>query len=170
MPRRHGLRPRLLATVLRSTATLAFAAERQVVGQTTNMRMRWIFLLSAVLWGVVLLHAGCQDNACSSCRPGSYPSDPSQSCSACCRVRMEEQTPAPVQLRCGVRPRTELAIFLRKGRTHCCPTGRCTRRRRERGARASTPSAFRVRASCANIAFSPSQVNGRSLARPADES
>ena len=34
MPRRRGLRPRLLAAVLRSNATLAFAAERQVVGQT----------------------------------------------------------------------------------------------------------------------------------------
>ena len=33
MPRRRGLRPRLLAAVIRSSATLAFAAERQVVGQ-----------------------------------------------------------------------------------------------------------------------------------------
>ena len=33
MPRRRGLRPRLLAAVVRSKATLAFAAERQVVGQ-----------------------------------------------------------------------------------------------------------------------------------------
>jgi hypothetical protein len=34
MPRRRGLRPRLLAAVIRSKATLAFAAERQVVGRT----------------------------------------------------------------------------------------------------------------------------------------
>jgi hypothetical protein len=34
VPRRRVLRPRLLAAVLRSNATLAFAAERQVVGQT----------------------------------------------------------------------------------------------------------------------------------------
>jgi len=34
MPRRHGPRPRLLAAVIRSNATLAFAAERQVVSQT----------------------------------------------------------------------------------------------------------------------------------------
>ena len=31
VPRRRGLRPRLLAAVVRSKATLAFAAERQVV-------------------------------------------------------------------------------------------------------------------------------------------
>jgi hypothetical protein len=31
MPRRRGLSPRLLAAVVRSKATLAFAAERQVV-------------------------------------------------------------------------------------------------------------------------------------------
>ena len=35
MPRRRGLRPRLLAAVIRSNATLAFAAERQVVGRTS---------------------------------------------------------------------------------------------------------------------------------------
>ena len=34
MPRRRGLRQRLLAAVVRSKETLAFAAERQVVGQT----------------------------------------------------------------------------------------------------------------------------------------
>jgi hypothetical protein len=34
MPRRLGLRPRLLTAVIRLGATLAFAAERQVVGQT----------------------------------------------------------------------------------------------------------------------------------------
>ena len=34
MPRRRGLRPRLLAAMVRSKATLAFAAERQVVGQS----------------------------------------------------------------------------------------------------------------------------------------
>ena len=34
MPRRRGLRPRLLAAVVRWNATLAFAAERQVVIQT----------------------------------------------------------------------------------------------------------------------------------------
>jgi len=34
MPRRRGLRPQLLAAVIRSKATLAFAAERQVVIQT----------------------------------------------------------------------------------------------------------------------------------------
>jgi hypothetical protein len=34
VPRRCGLRPRLLAAVLRSNPTLAFAAERQVVSQT----------------------------------------------------------------------------------------------------------------------------------------
>jgi hypothetical protein len=34
VPRRRGLRLRLLAAVIRSNATLAFAAERQVVGQT----------------------------------------------------------------------------------------------------------------------------------------
>src|SRR4051812_43337021 len=34
MPRRRGLRPRLLAAVIRSTASLAFTAERQAVGQT----------------------------------------------------------------------------------------------------------------------------------------
>ena len=34
MPRRRGLRPRLLAAVIRSKATLAFAAERQVVIHT----------------------------------------------------------------------------------------------------------------------------------------
>jgi hypothetical protein len=33
VPRRRGLRPRLLAAVVRSKATLAFAAERQVVRQ-----------------------------------------------------------------------------------------------------------------------------------------
>ena len=36
MPRRRGLGPRLLAAVIRSNATLAFAAERQVVRQTTS--------------------------------------------------------------------------------------------------------------------------------------
>jgi hypothetical protein len=36
MPRRRGLRPRLLAAVVRSKATLAFAAERQIVGQTDD--------------------------------------------------------------------------------------------------------------------------------------
>ena len=40
MPRRRGLRPRLLAAMVRSNATLAFAAERQVVGRTGNARMR----------------------------------------------------------------------------------------------------------------------------------
>ena len=34
MPRRRGLRPLLLAAMVRSNATLAFAAERQVVRQT----------------------------------------------------------------------------------------------------------------------------------------
>jgi hypothetical protein len=37
MPRRRGLRPRLLAAVVRSNATLAFAAERQIVGQTRRL-------------------------------------------------------------------------------------------------------------------------------------
>jgi hypothetical protein len=37
VPRRRGLRPRLLATVLRSNATLAFAAERQVVSRTGDV-------------------------------------------------------------------------------------------------------------------------------------
>jgi hypothetical protein len=37
MPRRRGLRPRLLAAVVRSKATLAFAAERQVVIRTRAM-------------------------------------------------------------------------------------------------------------------------------------
>jgi TonB family protein len=50
-----GRRPRLLAPVIRSNATLAFAAERQVVGQT-KVRIRrhhehlcWAFVLSVVL-------------------------------------------------------------------------------------------------------------------------
>jgi hypothetical protein len=34
VPRRRGLRPRLLAAVVRSNVTSAFAAERQVVSQT----------------------------------------------------------------------------------------------------------------------------------------
>src|SRR5260370_6693796 len=38
--RRHGLRPRLLAAVVRSNATLAFAAERQVVGRTRRSSRR----------------------------------------------------------------------------------------------------------------------------------
>ena len=38
MPRRRGLCPRLLAAVVRSNATLAFAAERQVV-RPTSVRM-----------------------------------------------------------------------------------------------------------------------------------
>jgi hypothetical protein len=38
MPRRRGLRPWLLAAVVRSNATLAFAAERQVV---SRMREGW---------------------------------------------------------------------------------------------------------------------------------
>jgi hypothetical protein len=42
MPRRRGLRPRLLAAVVRSKATLAFAAERQVVGQTEMGRQEFI--------------------------------------------------------------------------------------------------------------------------------
>jgi hypothetical protein len=37
MPQRRGLRPRLLAAVIRSNATLAFAAERQVVSQTVHL-------------------------------------------------------------------------------------------------------------------------------------
>src|SRR6476469_9439644 len=37
MPRRRGLRPPLLAAVLRSNAILAFAAERQVVMRTEAM-------------------------------------------------------------------------------------------------------------------------------------
>ena len=37
MPRRRGLRPRLLAAVVRSNATLAFAAERQVVSRTVYL-------------------------------------------------------------------------------------------------------------------------------------
>jgi len=37
MPRRRGLRPRLLAAVVRLNATSAFAAERQVVGQTVRI-------------------------------------------------------------------------------------------------------------------------------------
>ena len=36
MPRRPGLRPRLLAAVVRSKTTLASAAERQVVRQTSG--------------------------------------------------------------------------------------------------------------------------------------
>jgi hypothetical protein len=36
-PRRRGLGPRLLAAVIRSNATSAFAAERQVVGQTEGL-------------------------------------------------------------------------------------------------------------------------------------
>ena len=37
MPRRRELRPRLLAAVVRSNATLAFAAERQVVSQSRRV-------------------------------------------------------------------------------------------------------------------------------------
>jgi len=37
----------------------------------------WMFLAG------MLVFAGCQDPACSPCRPGTYPSDPSQSCSTC---------------------------------------------------------------------------------------
>jgi hypothetical protein len=37
VPRRRGLRPRLLAAVVRSKATKAFAAERQVVSRTRAM-------------------------------------------------------------------------------------------------------------------------------------
>jgi len=40
MPRRRVLRPRLLAAVIRSSATLAFAAERQVVRQTGLMDLQ----------------------------------------------------------------------------------------------------------------------------------
>ena len=40
MPRRPGLRPRLLAAVVRSNATLAFTAERQVVSRTEQWN-RW---------------------------------------------------------------------------------------------------------------------------------
>src|SRR4051794_40590691 len=36
VPRRRRLLPRLLAAVIRSSATLAFATERQVVGQTAG--------------------------------------------------------------------------------------------------------------------------------------
>jgi len=41
-----------------------------------------------LLWKVALLGAlfvgtGCDDKACAPCRPGTYPSDPSRSCSAC---------------------------------------------------------------------------------------
>ena len=39
MPRRRGLRPRLLAPVLRSCATSVFAAERQVVSRTKSEAM-----------------------------------------------------------------------------------------------------------------------------------
>jgi hypothetical protein len=47
MPRRRGLRPRLLAAVIRSKATLAFAAERQVVSRTqmTRISLAAAFLL-----------------------------------------------------------------------------------------------------------------------------
>ena len=48
MPRRRGLRPRLLAAVVRSTATLAFAAERQVVSQMI-FRRTVIHLLALAL-------------------------------------------------------------------------------------------------------------------------
>jgi hypothetical protein len=40
LSRRRRLRPRLLAAVIRSKATLAFAAERQVVGQTSTDAVR----------------------------------------------------------------------------------------------------------------------------------
>ena len=41
MPRRRGLRPRLLAAVIRLNATSAFAAERQVVGQAAQVTEMW---------------------------------------------------------------------------------------------------------------------------------
>ena len=40
MPGRRGLRPRVLAGVVRSNATLAFAAERRVVSRTRSMGLR----------------------------------------------------------------------------------------------------------------------------------
>ncbi len=50
VPRRRGLRPRLLAAVVRSNATLAFAAERQVVGRTSAVpNRRMIALRRAVI-------------------------------------------------------------------------------------------------------------------------
>src|SRR6516162_6484541 len=55
MPRRRGLRPRLLAAVVRSKATLAFAAERQVVSRTRVVRTP-AQLADAI--EVVLLDAG----------------------------------------------------------------------------------------------------------------
>jgi hypothetical protein len=55
MPRRRGLRPGLLAAVLRSNATLAFAAERQVVRQLSRrMQMTTILLATLPLVGVAL--------------------------------------------------------------------------------------------------------------------
>jgi hypothetical protein len=37
----------------------------------------------AALLSVLLAVAGCTDKNCSPCRPGTYPSNPSQQCSAC---------------------------------------------------------------------------------------
>ncbi len=53
MPRRRGLRPRLLAAVIRSKAISAFAAERQVVRQTVDSarmtsEMTWIAIAVGV--------------------------------------------------------------------------------------------------------------------------
>ena len=55
MPQRPGLRPRLLAAVVRSNATLAFAAERQVVGQTA---MKYEVVAGDVVIGWSELEAG----------------------------------------------------------------------------------------------------------------
>ena len=49
VPRRRRLRPRLLAAVVRSKATLAFAGERQVVIPTA--RMRFLLAMTVVLSG-----------------------------------------------------------------------------------------------------------------------
>jgi len=57
MPRRRGLRPRLLAAVIRSKATSAFAAERQVVRPTgESIMQRWRLAVAvAVLVGALAI-------------------------------------------------------------------------------------------------------------------
>jgi len=58
LPRRRGLRPRLLAAVVRSKSTLAFAAERQVVSRTRNMKQRWKILAYTGAVGLLLSPLG----------------------------------------------------------------------------------------------------------------
>jgi hypothetical protein len=57
-----------------------YPVSKMVAPEVTTYRKR---LGRAVLLFSVLLVGSCEKSACSPCRPGTYPSDLSETCSAC---------------------------------------------------------------------------------------